>query len=788
MPFRSALLRTTTAAALVLGPILVFGTAQAQIATTGDVFPNASAPPGGSFLTTGEVRVGSGGGPGTLNTNRIVIDNALLEIEEITIPNSVFDGANMNVGTDAGEGSVLIRNGGELLIENTGTPGRTSGAGLQVSNFPVLNGPASLEGRFDVTDSTVTIRTDDGSAAINVGLDGIGTFNAINSAVNVQSGTGGAFFSLGGSPLAPSPQPWAQGTATFDSSTLQLNSDSATGRPALVNIGLNAPGTTSVLNIVNGSTVTLTNDDSPGATFFNIGRNGTIGVTNTDNSTINVDDYVDVSRDGGTGTLNLTNGAVLNNTAGIGLTQTGSGGGTGIIAVRSGSILNTNNFFISRDAGSTGTVTVADAGSSLNVTDTIVVGREGTGTLNIGDGAGSTTGIVNAHTTFVGTNQGSTGTLNMSGDGALLNLAGLAPNNTPGSLDGATLLVGLRGTGTVNLSDGANIVITATPPVNGSTAGMLIGGSRNNPIGTGDGTVNVDGTGTVLTLNGGLSQIGRDGKGVLNITNGGSVVGATQVVAAVGRKPGGDGTVNVTGAGSTWTANRVTVGIDTILPTGTLGGAGGKGALNVANGGSVTATEIFVAGQGRLTGGGGSIAADIIIGDAAIGGGTIAAGNSPGLMSVSGNLGLLGGSTMEIELGGTVFDSGIPQTDYDRVDVSDNALTTGTVEGTATIDAGAIFDIDFFGAFAADLGDTFDVLVADDIDAVSLTSLIFDFTGAALATGLDWDIDIVAFGTGREALQLSVVESNVAVSAPEIPVLLGICVAGLAITRRRRRI
>ena len=92
---------------------------------------------------------------------------------------------------------------------------------------------------------------------------------------------------------------------------------------------------------------------------------------------------------------------------------------------------------------------------------------------------------------------------------------------------------------------------------------------------------------------------------------------------------------------------------------------------------------------------------------------------------------------MEIELAGTVFDSGIPQFDYDRLDVSDNLATTGTTEGTVDISAGAVFDIDFFGGFTANLGDTFDVIVADDINSVSLTSLIFDFTGAALATGLD---------------------------------------------------
>ena len=104
-----------------------------------------------------------------------------------------------------------------------------------------------------------------------------------------------------------------------------------------------------------------------------------------------------------------------------------------------------------------------------------------------------------------------------------------------------------------------------------------------------------------------------------------------------------------------------------------------------------------------------------------------------------------------------------------------------------TIDSGALFDIDFFWVFTAGLGDTFDVIVADVIDVADLSSLIFDFTDAGLMSGLLWDIDIVSFGQGREALQLSVV-SSVEVSEPTAMLILIGGAGVLAAIRRRRRV
>lgn len=149
-----------------------------------------------------------------------------------------------------------------------------------------------------------------------------------------------------------------------------------------------------------------------------------------------------------------------------------------------------------------------------------------------------------------------------------------------------------------------------------------------------------------------------------------------------------------------------------------------------------------------------------------------------------GDINYMSGSTLALELGGLAFGA-----QYDRIDVTDDG-STAAVEGTATIEDGTIFDIDYYGAFTASLGDAFDVLVADDIDSGLLSAMLFDFTGAALGSGLDWDFNIVDFGGGREALRLSVVSGVILppseIPAPGIVLIFGLGLAGLGYARRRK--
>ena len=89
---------------------------------------------------------------------------------------------------------------------------------------------------------------------------------------------------------------------------------------------------------------------------------------------------------------------------------------------------------------------------------------------------------------------------------------------------------------------------------------------------------------TVVATPGGTAQnlaVGQNGTGRLTIQSGGTV---SNVLGAVGNLPGSQGTVTVTGAGSTWTnTGNVVVGG---LGTGTLTIQNG-GTVNSAGGGSV---------------------------------------------------------------------------------------------------------------------------------------------------------------------------------------------------------
>jgi T5SS/PEP-CTERM-associated repeat protein len=79
------------------------------------------------------------------------------------------------------------------------------------------------------------------------------------------------------------------------------------------------------------------------------------------------------------------------------------------------------------------------------------------------------------------------------------------------------------------------------------------GGSVGLSVGS-NGTVTVTGPGSswINGLSGGLN-IGSFGTGSLTIVNGGRVINITAFAANIGNGAGSQGTVTVTGAGSTWT-------------------------------------------------------------------------------------------------------------------------------------------------------------------------------------------------------------------------------------------
>lgn len=546
-------------------------------------------------------------------------------------------------------------------------------------------------------------------------------------------------------------------------SRVDLTGNSPSGSRAALVIGDEGKGT---LNITNGGKVEVNADPEPGrASVINLG--GSLNTTQATGEGI-------ANIDGAGSELRLSSGQFV-------LFQVGRFGKGTLNVTNGGSVVvedpdKEGQFRIGRIAGSDGTVNVNGAGSSIIAGRETRVGQEGTGVLNVTNGGSFQTARL-----FSSFLPGGQGDVTVDGLGSQLNLRG-----TDEFGNGPLALIGRDGVSTMNVTNGATVNMDPDgEAVTGLAGGLLIGGA-STATGAGNGTVNVTGPGSAINIgNQNASiQVGRNGTGALNISGGGKITNAPgNALSIVGRTSNSVGTVNVTGAGSEWDAGaNLFIGTDVDFVTRTAIGNGGEGTVNIANGGRLVADDIVNAARGTITGGGGTI-----VGNLTNDGGTIAAGNSPGLMSVIGNVDLLGGGTVEIELGGTVFDSGVPQFDYDRIDVTENDPSTGADGGTVTIATGALFDIDFFGAFTAGLGDTFDVIVADEIDVADLASLIFDFSDSALLSGLLWDIDIVAFGQGREALQLSVVAQQAVPEPAAALILIGGLGAMIAIRRRRHR-
>jgi fibronectin-binding autotransporter adhesin len=229
---------------------------------------------------------------------------------------------------------------------------------------------------------------------------------------------------------------------------------------------------------------------------------------------------------------------------------------------------NANNHDASLQLGrskTTGIVNVDGAGAVWTVAPMangipafIALGRYGSGALNISGG-----GRVETTHMQIGSFAGSTGALNVSGTGSLLQMIG-----GDAVYGGAGFVVGWKGgaTGTVSVTGGGRIFIDGTD--SGGSAGMSVGGLHDAPGGTG--SVTVSGVGSLIEIignstGGGPSGFtaGVTGAGYVSVLAGGRIVitdnspdafgsfsvGGNLAQAAAGT-PAGNGTLLVSGAGS----------------------------------------------------------------------------------------------------------------------------------------------------------------------------------------------------------------------------------------------
>ena len=216
--------------------------------------------------------------------------------------------------------------------------------------------------------------------------------------------------------------------------------------------------------------------------------------------------------------------------------------------------------WVASDPSSAGTINFA--GGHLTTTTLLAASSDltGTGTIN-------TNGLVSDVDLVFDATHGTTQTFSMNADPGQCITVNLTANGT------GAMGAGFKGVGTTTISDGVTV---------GSTMGTV--GYRDGS----DGTFNVDGAGSTWTNSGDVT-VGHAGTGELNITNGGAVSNNRSVIG--GYDPAASGTVNVDGAGSTWT-NTSDIKV----------GWRGDAILRITNGAVVTNTDASLGDEPSGTG------------------------------------------------------------------------------------------------------------------------------------------------------------------------------------------
>ena len=330
---------------------------------------------------------------------------------------------------------------------------------------------------------------------------------------------------------------------------------------------------------------------------------------------------------GGSGTLNISAGGVLNS-AQSDIAYDPNTTGTATVN-GAGSVWNATQLNLGMDAGATGELNILNGGKVVTGSMYLTYGNGGTGAsgtmLVSGNGSSFTSGG------FVYAGYGGTGTITVTGNGASfssgifnighLNLAGVVGSGTFNLQNGATATsggvqigAGVGTSGTANISGTDTVWNTAGMTVGGSGAGALkitagatvyssgagigdqavVSGANSQWILTGDTATGVYSS-SALGLGragGGPSSLLIDDGGKVSIRNTGTVTTGKEGDVRIGRFTS-TSTVTVTGAGSALaTPYDLFVGYD----------SGSTGILNVSNGGTLNSGHGVIANANGSTG------------------------------------------------------------------------------------------------------------------------------------------------------------------------------------------
>lgn len=305
----------------------------------------------------------------------------------------------------------------------------------------------------------------------------------------------------------------------------------------------------------------------------------------------------------------------------------------------------------------------------------IIIGADGVGRVEVLNGGQ----VLGASSAVVGYVQASE--LLVDGAGSLFELSGTCVALCLGGFGPGFGIGAISGDGRVTVSRGGTLRLdgTGTP---GSY--FTVGDASLFTEGDGIGRLVVDGAGSMVAISGENSVLdvgGGGSRGEVSITAGGvvRVEGAAAGVVLAGTEASeGTAEVLVEGAGSLLDAGRyITIG----RALGSDAG-GGTATVTVRDGGTLAAGLILIGPHGTVNG------HDGILAGLVENHGTIAPGNSPGILHVQGDLVLADDGLLVLEIGGSV-----PGVDHDLLDV------------TGDLTLGGILQLIFLGGFLPAAGD-----------------------------------------------------------------------------------